>query len=400
VSRRELFGSLCASVFLVNLARVVFAPLVQPAAADFGVTAASLGVVTSAAWLGSAAPRLPTGYLLTRVPRHSVVAATGALLVVTSLFTSISESVTHLAVGAFLMGLSSGISFIAATPLVSELYPETVGRALGVHGMASQLAAVTAPLAVSFVLLVGDWRTTFRGIAVVAALATVFFLWAARRTDLPEAGAEDRSILVAARAQWPIVLTGIAFLGAAGFLWNGLFNLYGDYLEVAKGIDPATGRTLLSLMFAAGVPAFLVTGRLADRLPNVPLLLGIVGGFVVCVVALTFAEGIVVVGAVSVVLGYVVHSLFPAADTYLLASLPDHHRASAYALYSASMMVVQAMGSGTIGVVVASGVSYTVAFRAIAGVVGTVVVVLFGLYLAGRLPTGGVPGETVEGTTR
>mgnify|MGYP006275134855 FL=1 len=400
MSRRELFGSLCASVFLVNLARVVFAPLVQPAAADFGVTAASLGVVTSAAWLGSAAPRLPTGYLLTRVERHRVVAATGALLVVTALFTSISGSVTHLAVGAFLMGLSSGIYFIAANPLVSELYPETVGRALGVHGMSSQLAAVSAPLAVSVVLLVGDWRTTFRGIAVVAALATVFFVWAARRTDLPEAGAEDRSILAAARAQWPIILTGIAFLGAAGFLWNGLFNLYGDYLEVTKDIGPATGRTLLSLMFAAGVPAFLVTGRLADRLPNVPLLLGIVGGFVVCVVALTFAEGVFVVGAVSVVLGYVVHSLFPAADTYLLASLPDHHRASAYALYSASMMVVQAMGSGSVGVVVASGVSYTVAFRAIAGVVGAVAVVLFGLYLAGWLPTGGTPDDPVEGTAR
>jgi len=400
VSRRELFGSLCASVFLVNLARVVFAPLVQPAAADFDVTAASLGIVTSAAWLGSAAPRLPTGYLLTRVPRHRVVAATGALLVGTSLFTSLSESVTHLAVGAFLMGLSSGIYFIAANPLVSELYPETVGRAIGVHGMSSQLAAVSAPLAVSVVLLVGDWRTTFRGIAVVAALATVFFLWAARRTDLPEAGTEDRSILAAARAQWPIILTGIAFLGSAGFLWNGLFNLYGDYLEVAKGIDPATGRTLLSLMFAAGVPAFLVTGRLADRLPNVPLLLGIVGGFVVSVVALTFAEGLLAVGAVSVVLGYVVHSLFPAADTYLLASLPDHHRASAYALYSASMMVVQAMGSGSVGVVVSRGVSYTVAFRAVAGVVGAVVVVLFGLYLAGRLPAGGVPGDTVEKTTR
>lgn len=400
MSRRELFGSLCASVFLVNLARVVFAPLVQPAAADFDVTAASLGIVTSAAWLGSAAPRLPTGYLLTRVPRHRVVAATGALLVGTSLFTSLSESVTHLAVGAFLMGLSSGIYFIAANPLVSELYPETVGRAIGVHGMSSQLAAVSAPLAVSVVLLVGDWRTTFRGIAVVAALATVFFLWAARRTDLPEAGTEDRSILAAARAQWPIILTGIAFLGSAGFLWNGLFNLYGDYLEVAKGIDPATGRTLLSLMFAAGVPAFLVTGRLADRLPNVPLLLGIVGGFVVSVVALTFAEGLLAVGAVSVVLGYVVHSLFPAADTYLLASLPDHHRASAYALYSASMMVVQAMGSGSVGVVVSRGVSYTVAFRAVAGVVGAVVVVLFGLYLAGRLPAGGVPGDTVEKTTR
>jgi hypothetical protein len=50
-------------VLLANLARIVFAPLIQPAAADFGVQTATLGVVTSAAWLGSAAPRLPTGYL-------------------------------------------------------------------------------------------------------------------------------------------------------------------------------------------------------------------------------------------------------------------------------------------------------------------------------------------------
>jgi predicted MFS family arabinose efflux permease len=394
VSRRELFGSLCALVFLVNLARVVFAPLVQPVAADFGVTAASLGVVTSAAWLGSAAPRLPTGYLLTRVPRYRVVAATGALLVGTSLFTALSGSVVQLAVGAFLMGLSSGMYFIAANPLVSELFPDSVGRAIGLHGMVSQLAAVGAPLAVSAILLVGDWRTTFLWVAGVAAVATAGLVWAARRTPLPEAGAEDRSLLVAARAQWPIVLTGIAMVGTAGFLWNGLFNLYGDYLEVAKEIGPATGRTLLSLMFAAGVPAFLVSGRLADRLPNVPLLLGILTGFAGCVLVLTAVEGVLAVAAVSVVLGYVVHSLFPVVDTYLLASLPDRNRASAYALYSASMMFVQALGSGSVGLAVARGVGYAVVFRALAGGVVAVVVGLALLYGAGRLPAGGRPGET------
>ena len=376
-------------VFLVNLARVVFAPLVQPVAADLGVPAASIGVVTSAAWLGSAAPRLPTGFVLTRLDRHRVVGATGALLVATSVFTALSDSRLHLAVGAFLMGLSSGMYFIAANPLVSELFPTRVGSALGLHGMASQVAAVGAPLAVSVILIVGGWRTTFLCIAGVAAAATVFLLVAARRAELPAAGTEDRSLLVALRAQWPIVLTGIAFLGGAGFLWNGLFNLYGDYLTVAKGIDPATGRTLLSLTFAAGVPAFVITGRLADRLPNVPLLLCIVGGFVASVLALTVVEGVVAVAAVSVLVGYAVHSLFPAVDAYMLSSLPDRHRASAYSLYSATMMFVQAFGAGTVGTAVAAGVGYTVAFRAVAGAVGLVLVVLFGLYVAGRLPVGG-----------
>jgi len=376
-------------VFLVNLARVVFAPLVQPVAADLGVTAASLGVVTSAAWLGSAAPRLPTGYLLTRVARHRVIAVTGTLLTGTSFFTALAGSRLHLAAGAFTMGLSSGTYFIAANPLVSELFPGRVGGAIGVHGMASQLAAVGAPLAVSGILLVGEWRTTFLCVAAVAAVATTLLVVAARRTELPDAGADDRSLLAAGRAQWPIVLTGIAFLGGAGFLWNGLFNLYGDYLAVAKGIDPATGRTLLSAMFAAGVPAFVLTGRLADRVPNVPLLLAIVGAFVVAVVALTVAEGLVAVAGVSLLLGYVVHSLFPAVDTYMLSSLPDRHRASAYSLYSATMMFVQALGSGAVGVAVDGGLAYAVVFRGLAAAVGAVVVVLVALYAAGRLPAGG-----------
>ena len=394
VSRRELFGSLLAMVFLVNLARLIFAPLVQPAAADFDVTAASLGVVASAAWLGSASPRLPTGYLLTRFPRHYIVATTGTLLVFTSLFTAFSQSVTHLTVGAFLMGISSGMYFIAANPLVSELFPNRVGSAIGIHGMWSQVAAVGAPLFVSAILLVGDWRTAFVLISALAAVSTVALLVATRRTDLPEAGGADRSLLAAGRAQWRLILTGIVLIGAAGFLWNALFNLYGDYLDVAKGIDASTGRLLLSAMFAAGLPAFLVTGRLADRVSNVPLILTIIGSFSVLVFALTLVESFVAIVVLSLVIGYVVHSLFPAIDTYMLSSLPDHHRGSAYALYSATMMLFQAFGSGTVGVAVDGGLDYDVAFQSLTVVVAVVTAGMFVLYRSGRLPAGGAPGAT------
>lgn len=381
-------------VFLVNLARVVFAPLVQPVAADFAVTPAALGVVATAAWLGSAAPRLPTGYLLTRVPRHTVVAATGLLLVGTSAGTAFAPSLPWLTVGAFLMGISSGAYFIAANPLVTELFPSRVGWALGVHGMASQIAAVGAPLAVSAVLLVSGWRATFLLLSALAFVTTVVLVVAARRTELPDAGAKDRSLLAAARAQWPIILTGIVIVGSSGFLWNGLFNLYGPYLAAEKGIDEATGRTLLSVLFAAGVPAFLLAGELADRVRNVPLLLAIIIGFAASVFALTFAESLLAVVAVSIVVGVVIHALFPVIDTYMLASIPDENRASAYALFSSGMMTAQAFGSGGVGWLVASGVSYTAAYRGLAAIVGATGVGLFVLHRFGRLPTGGTPGET------
>ncbi|WP_121822374.1 MFS transporter [Halostella salina] len=374
-------------VFLVNLARVVFAPLVEPLRAAFGLSGATVGLVATMAWAGSALPRLPTGYLLTRVPRHAVVLGSGCLLTAAAALTAVANSFVVLAGGAFLMGVTSGAYFVAANPLVSELFPDRVGRAIGVHGMASQLAAVVAPLGVSGVLLVSDWRTVLWIVSGVAAVTTLGFFLVARRAEMPDAGAKDRAIKAAFLRQWPIIVTGVAIIGATGFVWNGVFNFYVTYLVETKSFGEPAARNMLTLVFAAGVPAFVVTGRIADRVPHVPLMLTILGGFIACLLALTAVETLWPVVAVTVVLGYVVHSLFPALDTYLLDSLPDENRASAYSLYSASMMVVQASGSVAIGTITDAGVGFDALYRGFAVGLVAILVVLVSLYAFDRLPS-------------
>ncbi|OYR86191.1 MFS transporter, partial [Halorubrum distributum] len=80
MSRTRLFGSLCALVFLVNFARVVFAPLVGEFIDAFGIREGTAGLIVTLAWLGSAAPRLPAGWALTRFTRRSVIVVSGAML--------------------------------------------------------------------------------------------------------------------------------------------------------------------------------------------------------------------------------------------------------------------------------------------------------------------------------
>jgi MFS family permease len=285
------------------------------------------------------------------------------------------------------MGLASGPYFLAANPLVSELFPERVGGAIGVHGTASQVAAVVAAPLVGGVLLLADWRTAFWLIAGAAAVSTAAIYLSARGAELPTAGADDRDLLGAVRAQWRIVLTGVAVVGITGFVWNGLFNFYVTYL-VSEGVAETTGRTLLTVAFAAGVPAFLITGRVADRVPYVPLLLSILAAFVGSVLLLTVTSGFWPLVAVSALVGYVIHSLFPAIDTFLLDSLPDHHRGSAYAVFSATMMLIQAAGSVVVGGLHDAGLSYDAVFRGLAGLLAVVLAVLTVLYWAGRLPSG------------
>ena len=373
-------------VLLVNLGRVIFAPLVEPLKAEFVASNATIGLAVTLAWVGSALPRIPTGYLLTRVPRHYVITATGLILAAASLFIATAQSVAVVMVGAVLMGLASGGYFIAANPLVSELFPDNVGRAIGVHGMASQVGAVVAPLLVAGALIVGTWRTVFHTIAAVALCATGVFVVLSRRTDLPDAGVADRNLLGAVRRQWPIILAGVVVISASGFVWQGLFNFFVTYME-SRGFASNEANLLLTGVFAAGIPAFVVTGWLADRLPIVPLLLSIIAAFAVCVFALTLPMGTTALVPMSLLLGYVIHSLFPAVDTYLLGSLPDRHRASAYATYSGTMMILQATGSWAVGLATDAGWTFQALYRTFSGGLVVVVLVLVGVYLLGRFPT-------------
>ncbi len=375
-------------VLVVNLGRVVYAPLLEPLRRALAVDTAALGLLASLVWVGSAIPRIPTGYLLTKVPRHYVVLATGLTLAGATALASVAPGIRALQVAALLMGATGGAYFIAANPLVSELFPSQVGLALGVHGMAAQTAAVGAPLFVTWALGVGTWETVFQVMTVATLVATVGFALLAWRTDLPEAGTEDRDMLGAVRHQWRIIAAGVVLLGATGFVWQGVFNFYVSYLTGTKSIAEPAANRVLSVTFAAGLPAFGVSGRLADRFPEVPYILVLLGGFVTALLALTAVEGIVAVVAVSLLLGYVIHSLFPAVDTYLLGSLPDRHRASAYAAFSGTIMFVQAGGSWVVGGLRDVAVPFETVFRGFGAGLGVVLLALVAGYLSGLFPTG------------
>lgn len=388
---RRTFGTLCGLVFLINLGRVAFAPLVPTIGSEFGASPAVVGSVTTLVWLGSALPRIPVGYLLTRVPRHYVVLGSGLVLAAAATFTGSAESIRALRIGALSIGLASGAYFVAAVPLVAELFPSGRGRAIGIHGAASQLAAVIAPGVVVGILLVSGWGDVFRLLAVGALAVTAVLFVVLRRDPLPASAGADRDFR-SALSHWRVILLVIVVVAAPGFVWQGVFNFYVTYLTGTKGLSTPFANSLLTVVFAAGLPAFWFGGQLADRLPQIPYLLGILVSFAGSLLGLVVAESAVTIVAATVAIGFVAHAMFPAADTFLLDSLPADNRASAYAVFSGIALLFESTGSGALGVA-AERAGFDAAF--VAGGLGVLAVaVVLGTLHAGR----GLPGGrgTVE----
>jgi DHA1 family inner membrane transport protein len=371
--------------FLINLVRVVYAPLVEPLQTAFSVGPGTIGLIVTLVWTGSALPRIPIGYLLTIIPRHRVVLLSGMMLAGSSLLATFANSILTLALGAFLIGTATSGYFVSANPLISELYTGQVGRMLGIHGTATQLAAVIAAPLVTLSLLV-SWRLVFALIAVGAFVSTLILYRIAKRTEFPAASGVDRDFVGAIRAQWRLIFVGVAVFGATSFVWQGIFNFYPSYMETARGYDPGTARNLLTVTFAAGVPAFWISGLLVDRLPTLPYLLGIIGAFISGVLLLTVTSSLFGIVLLSALIGFVIHSMFPAADTFLLSSFPDEHRGGAYATFSGGMMFGQALGSWFVGELVEYGIAYDTVFQGLAFVLAALVGGFALLGVVGRLP--------------
>jgi predicted MFS family arabinose efflux permease len=231
-------------------------------------------------------------------------------------------------------------------------------------------------------------------LAAAALATTVVFAVGLRRAEQVREAPPARNFR-GVLGNWRVILTGMLFISAAGFVWQGLFNFYVSIM-LTRGLSTGTANALLTVAFAAGIPAFWVSGTLVDRLPTVPYILGLVGTFTAGVFGLTVLRGALALGVVSIVLGYTIHGLFPALDTYVLSSLPADTRAGTFAAFSGLSIAIEASGSGVVGALVEIGYSYAAVFRGFAGGLAALLALSVALYWADRLPVGDRVAEATE----
>jgi MFS family permease len=265
-----VFLPFACGFFISILLRYVNAVIAKDLAADFALSAADLGLLTSTYFLVFAAFQIPLGVLLDRFGPRRVLAALLLFAAAGALVFGSAQGVGELTLGRALLGLGVSGCLMGSIKAFTLWFP--LSRLATLNGWILAIGALGAMSATVPVELVTEhygWRAVFHGLAVACAAIAALIFFVVPEKPLPGAGdtwgrqfSELGEILANAyfwRVALPLIVIHGAYQALQG-LW--LAPWLGDVAGLERG---AIANYLLAGSLAYGVGS-VVFGTLADRM--------------------------------------------------------------------------------------------------------------------------------------
>jgi len=297
-------------------------------AAEFGLTAGGLGLLSSVYFLSFALFQLPLGLLLDRFGPRRVNATLLLIAAAGGLWFASAHSAGAASGARALIGVGvSGCLMSSFTAFVLWYPPDRLATMNGITFAAGALGAITATVPLELALRVLDWRQVFLLlVAVTVAASLVLWLW------VPERRREQGKALSKEIEELASLFRDAAFLrlavclGASQCAAVALQTLWvATWLRDVGGYDRAGVAIGLAVVNIGMIAGYLGFGRAADRYARagrsaLPLIFGGVACSSVALAALAAGQDagarlvalplwfIFVAGGTSVVLMYSVLS--------------------------------------------------------------------------------------------
>ncbi len=295
--------------------RMIYPVLLPYFRESFGLSLTVAGFLVTILWLGSAVGQLPGGILADRYSERSVMTA-GVLLVVLAVTTVVlaPTAVALFAATAF-VGLGQSLYPVARITILTNLYPDRVGSALGVTMATGDLGQTVMPPIAGAIAVAVAWQAGL-GFMIPLLLISAVALWMilpGQTGSIPEEEPDDeigladtaRELFVELRQSNMLFFVFMLFLYI--LVWQAFTGLYPTYLVEQKGLSSSMAALLFSLFFACGVVVKPTAGAAYDRIGPRGSLVGVLVGPVVGLAALPFIESlpalIVATALVSTMLG-------------------------------------------------------------------------------------------------
>lgn len=280
----RVFLPFAAGYYLSYLLRTVNAVIAPDLTRELGLSAADLGLLTSAYLLTFATFQIPLGLLLDRYGPRRVEAGLLLLAAAGTLLFAFGESLTQLTVARGLIGLGVSACLMAAFKGFSQNFPPERQASLTGAIMASGgLGALTASLPLEFALPLIGWRGVFQGLTLLLVLVAALLFFSVPQRDIGvtrdslAAQLKDVAGILAHRTFWryapPMTFITGGFLAVQG-LWAVPWLIEVEGLTRHQAAEILFALNLAMLVSHLGIATFATRLARAGISPSTLLVAG------------------------------------------------------------------------------------------------------------------------------
>jgi len=283
-------------------------------------------------------PSYSIGVLADRFSRKKLLVGGLAMNAAGFLGLGLSPNYATALIFAAVAGIGGSFYHPAATALLSRLFPEARGRALGLAGVGASAGFFLGPLYSGWrATAAASWRAPVLDLGILGLVGALLFLWLADEEKSvskpgPVSASRTRKVpLFSSGRLWFFFLAATLILSLRDFAGQAMGTASSLFLQKAHGYPPKHAGLALSCVFIMSAVSNPLFGHLSDKAR-----LRWAAAVLVCGAAL--AASIPHLGTALVIPAFLGYGFFfmagyPITEAALMDSVPDAVRGRIFGLY-------------------------------------------------------------------
>jgi MFS family permease len=256
--------------YVVNaMDRQVFSVLVPTINQEFGFSLSQGGLLATVFSIGIGLAGIPTGYLMDKLSRKSVIILGIVLYSILTMLTAASTGFVDMLLYRAGSGIGESMQNAALFSAVGAYFYKRRALALGTLNFAYGIGGFFGPLFGAKMLVASGWKTPFIVYGVIGLVVVIFILFISKKfTEQSEVGGGERVIQVVDHIPKKVwnrnILLGMVAAIVSGIAMYGYLGLYPAFLVKHLGYDATTAGLSMS-MFGIGAMMGIPAGYLGDK---------------------------------------------------------------------------------------------------------------------------------------
>lgn len=260
-----------AGVWAVLLGtRMVYPVLLPYLRESFNLSLTVAGLLVTVLWLGSAIGQLPGGLLADRYSERTIMAIAPIVVACALVFVINARSPLILFLATGFVGVGQSLYPIARITILSDIYPNRIGSALGVTMATGDFGQTVLPPIAGAIALGIAWEMGL-GFVIPLLLLGGVVIWVGLQIQAStESAVDSLSYRNAAYVLSELRRSNTTFVSFLLFLyilvWQSFTGFYPTYLVEVKGLSSSAAGMIFSTFFALGMIFKPVSGAAYDRI--------------------------------------------------------------------------------------------------------------------------------------